>query len=67
MVLFFLHVIQYFVALFGFFFNHHVQLLYIFSLHTFLQLISSLLDLETSVDSRCTTDSADSAFFGRRY
>ncbi|XP_072237696.1 type-1 angiotensin II receptor-associated protein isoform X2 [Leuresthes tenuis] len=24
-------------------------------------------DLETSVDSRCTTDSADSAFFGRRY
>ncbi|XP_069005951.1 type-1 angiotensin II receptor-associated protein isoform X2 [Embiotoca jacksoni] len=24
-------------------------------------------DLETSVDSRCTTDSADSAFIGRRY
>ncbi|XP_014888677.1 type-1 angiotensin II receptor-associated protein isoform X2 [Poecilia latipinna] len=24
-------------------------------------------DFETSVDSRCTTDSADSAFFGRRY
>ncbi|XP_077458532.1 type-1 angiotensin II receptor-associated protein isoform X3 [Stigmatopora argus] len=24
-------------------------------------------DLETSVDSRCTTDSADSAFVGRRY
>lgn len=26
-----------------------------------------LSDLETSVDSRCTTDSADSAFIGRRY
>lgn len=26
-----------------------------------------LADLETSVDSRCTTDSADSAFIGRRY
>ncbi|XP_034724192.1 type-1 angiotensin II receptor-associated protein isoform X2 [Etheostoma cragini] len=24
-------------------------------------------DLETSVDSRCTTDSGDSAFIGRRY
>ncbi|XP_006782991.1 type-1 angiotensin II receptor-associated protein isoform X2 [Neolamprologus brichardi] len=24
-------------------------------------------DFETSVDSRCTTDSADSAFIGRRY
>ncbi|XP_055364839.1 type-1 angiotensin II receptor-associated protein isoform X2 [Betta splendens] len=24
-------------------------------------------DLETSVESRCTTDSADSAFIGRRY
>ncbi|XP_007228564.1 type-1 angiotensin II receptor-associated protein isoform X2 [Astyanax mexicanus] len=24
-------------------------------------------DLETSVDSRCTTDSADSSLFGRRY
>ncbi|XP_008407345.1 type-1 angiotensin II receptor-associated protein isoform X2 [Poecilia reticulata] len=24
-------------------------------------------DFETSVDSRCTTDSADSTFFGRRY
>ncbi|XP_013871483.1 type-1 angiotensin II receptor-associated protein isoform X2 [Austrofundulus limnaeus] len=24
-------------------------------------------DVETSVDSRCTMDSADSAFFGRRY
>lgn len=35
-------------------------------------LFSSLLtfdlsDLETSVESRCTTDSADSAFIGRRY
>lgn len=26
-----------------------------------------LSDFETSVDSRCTTDSADSAFIGRRY
>lgn len=26
-----------------------------------------LSDLETSFDSRCTTDSADSAFIGRRY
>lgn len=35
---------------------------FLFSLLTF-----DLSDLETSVDSRCTTDSADSAFICRRY
>lgn len=35
--------------------------------HTPIPLTFDPSDFETSVDSRCTTDSADSAFFGRRY
>lgn len=37
------------------------------SLLLFPLLTFDLSDFETSVDSRCTTDSADSAFIGRRY
>ena len=53
--------------------SHIIFLLWFDYLSCVSSLFSSLLltfdfsDLETSVDSRCTTDSADSAFIGRRY
>lgn len=55
-----------------FFFNVSTRVVSCFSLLWFDLFSSPLLtfdlsDLETSVDSRCTTDSADSAFIGRRY
>lgn len=67
-----------FVTLFFFQSEHSCCLVSFLLWFDHLSCVSSLLfssplltfdlsDLETSVDSRCTTDSADSAFIGRRY